>query len=128
MKNKGILIGTMMVVFVLTIFAVDVVSPSKSLVKNLEKGKQMPSVKVDDLMLGNAYYTRMEIADFPQKVKSAVLTKYVAFSIDEVFCEYEDIYKLILKNGNNKLITFYTSEGEYLSQQMIEPRQVVAWN
>lgn len=78
MKNKGILIGTMMVVFVLTIFAVDVVSPSKSLVKNLEKGKQMPSVKVDDLMLGNAYYIRMEIAGLTPKSEVSC--------IDEICC------------------------------------------
>ena len=53
--------------------------------------------------------------ELPQAVKSAVISKYVAYAI-----------KLILKGDRNKLIVYYTADGEYLSQETVKTVQMVA--
>ena len=36
------------------------------------------------------------------------------------------VYKLILKGDRNKLIVYYTADGEYLSQETVKTVQMVA--
>ena len=40
--------------------------------------------------------------------------------------EENSVYKLILKGDRNKLIVYYTADGEYLSQETVKTVQMVA--
>ena len=59
-------------------------------------------------------------------VKSAVISKYVAYAIEQFSFEENSVYKLILKGDRNKLIVYYTADGEYLSQETVKTVQMVA--
>lgn len=64
--------------------------------------------------------------ELPQAVKSAVISKYVAYAIEQFSFEENSVYKLILKGDRNKLIVYYTADGEYLSQETVKTVQMVA--
>lgn len=93
--------------FALSAFAIDLVPTSASLLREVEKKNEMR-------------------IDLPQAVKSAVISKYVAYAIERFSLEENSVYKLILKSGRNKLIVYYTADGEYLSQEVIKAVQMVA--
>lgn len=134
MKNTGksILIGAVAGTILCSAFAFNVVSTSESMARGLEykeavKAAQLPEGEVY-FALGDDTYTRIEIAALPQALRSAVMTRYVAYSIAEAYKDHDNIYKLVLKNEVGKMITYYNGVGEYLSEETIKPVQMVALN
>ena len=109
MKNIKRTLWTASVVgaFTLSAFAVDLVPTSESLLQKVEKKNEVRT-------------------ELPQAVKSAVISKYVAYAIEQFFFEENSVYKLILKGDRNKLIVYYTADGEYLSQETVKTVQMVA--
>ena len=105
MKNikRTLWIAIVVGAFTLSAFAVDLVPTSESLLQKVE--------------------IRTEL---PQAVKSAVISKYVAYAIEQFSFEENSVYKLILKGDRNKLIVYYTADGEYLSQETVKTVQMVA--
>ena len=108
MKNikRTLWIAIVVGAFTLSAFAVDLVPTSESLLQKVEKNE-----------------VRTEL---PQAVKSAVISKYVAYAIEQFSFEENSVYKLILKGDRNKLIVYYTADGEYLSQETVKTVQMVA--
>ena len=109
MKNIKRTLWTAIVVgaFTLSAFAVDLVPTSESLLQKVEKKNEVRT-------------------ELPQAVKSAVLSKYVAYAIEQFSFEENSVYKLILKGDRNKWIGYYTADGEYLSQETVKTVQMVA--
>lgn len=87
--------------------AVDLVPTSESLLQKVEKKNEVRT-------------------ELPQAVKSAVISKYVAYAIEQFSFEENSVYKLILKGDRNKLIVYYTADGEYLRQETVKTVQMVA--
>ena len=104
MKNikRTLWIAIVVGAFTLSAFAVDLVPTSESLLQNEVR------------------------TELPQAVKSAVISKYVAYAIEQFSFEENSVYKLILKGDRNKLIVYYTADGEYLSQETVKTVQMVA--
>ena len=109
MKNIKRTLWTAIVVgaFTLSAFSVDLGPTSESLLQKVEKKNEVRT-------------------ELPQAVKSAVISKYVAYAIEQFFFEENSVYKLILKGDRNKLIVYYTADGEYLSQETVKTVQMVA--
>lgn len=105
--KRTLWIATVVGAFTLSAFAIDLVPTSASLLRKVEKKNEVWS-------------------DLPQAVKSAVISKYVAYAIEQFSLEDNSVYKLILKSGWNKLIVYYTADGEYLSQETVKTAQMVA--
>ena len=105
MKNikRTLWIAIVVGAFTLSAFAVD----SESLLQKVEKKNEVRT-------------------ELPQAVKSAVISKYVAYAIEQFSFEENSVYKLILKGDRNKLIVYYTADGEYLSQETVKTVQMVA--
>ena len=109
MKNikRTLWIAIVVGAFTLSAFAVDLVPTSESLLQKVEKKNEVRT-------------------ELPQAVKSAVISKYVAYAIEQFSFEENSVYKLILKGDRNKLIVYYTADGEYLSQETVKTVQMVA--
>ena len=128
MKNikRTLWIAIVVGAFTLSAFAVDLVPTSESLLQKVEKKNEVRT-------------------ELPQAVKSAVISKYVAYAIEQFSFEENSVYKLILKGDQfiaiafqnqfinrilkgdrNKLIVYYTADGEYLSQETVKTVQMVA--
>lgn len=134
MKNtgKGILIGAIAGTFLFSAFAFNLVSPSESISKGLDYKEVVGSERLPEgevhFVLGDDTYARIEVSALPQAVRSAAMTRYVAYSITEAFRDHDDIYKLVLKSGNGNMITYYNGVGEHLGQETIKSVQIVALN
>lgn len=127
--GKNTLVAVAVGVVIFSAFAFKVVPTSESMSKGLEKKRTIENVIPAGeirFALGDETYTKVEIDDLPQVVKSAVIIKYVAYSIDEVYRDHDDTYKVVLKNGLGKLITYYDASGEHLKQETVKPVQIVA--
>lgn len=122
--RKNTWVAVVLGIFTLSVFVIDIVPTSESMVKELkirEKAKNQSPVCGTDKG-GNA----VALADLPQAVKSAVISKYIAYSMEDISRDQQGIYRIVLKNENARLITYYTAEGEYLRQEAVKPVQMVA--
>lgn len=127
--RKNTLVAAAVGAVIFSAFAFKVVPTSESMSKGLEKKRTIENVIPAGeirFALGDETYTKVGIDDLPQVVKSAVITKYVAYSIDEVYRDHDDTYKVVLKNGPGKLITYYDASGDHLKQETVKPVQIVA--
>lgn len=131
MKNlkKNILVILAIVSFLFLSFAIELVPSSAKVLengirKNTEQ-KGLQPIETYFMQNGNTY-GRIAIVDIPQAIRSAVLSKYVAYSIDDVFQDKADSYKLILKNGKNKLVVYYSEDGVFLKHEKVKVAEMVA--
>lgn len=122
--GKNIWAALLLGIFTLSVFVIDIVPTSESMIKELkirEKAKNKPQVcgtcKGENAVV---------LGDLPQVVKSAVISKYIAYSMENISRDQQGIYRIVLKNENARLITYYTEEGEYLRQEAVKPVQMVA--
>ncbi len=126
--NRNILITTVVAAVVLVAFAVDIVPSSESLSQKMEKKELVQAVNFlenDALSMKIDNYVKISISELPQTVKSAVISKYVAYSIEQVFQAGNTVFRLVLKDKQKKLVVYYTADGEYLSQEVLENIQLV---
>lgn len=63
-------------------------------------------------------YNKMERTEIPRSIKSAVISKYAAYALEEAYKGSDNSYKLILKNGERKITVFYNEAGEYMKEEM----------
>ena len=92
----------------LLVVPVDFVSArSLSVVK--VNGTELKSVV---LAQENVFFSRIDLGDVPQIVKSAVAVKYAAYRIGESYIGSDNTYKLIIENGKTKLTVVYRKSGE----------------
>lgn len=127
MENRGKNIWGLLALMALTLsfFAMDIVPSSESMAKGLEKRQIRKTVVGGTSYFAGENVICCGIEDLPQRVKSAVIGKYVAYSIDRIFRESNDVFKIVLKNQYSRLITYYSGEGEFLKQDVMEPVRIV---
>lgn len=127
MENRGKNIWGLFALTALTlsVFAMDIVPSSKSMAKELEKRQIRKTVVAGANYFAGENVSCCSIEDLPQRVKSAVIGKYVAYSIDRIFRESNDVFKIVLKNQYSRLNTYYSGEGEFLKQDVVEPVRMV---
>lgn len=120
-NKKHILVIVLLGLSVLLAFTVNVVTPSETMVNKLLNQNS------DKKWIYPAYIIKQGvlIENVPQAVKSAVISKYAAYVIHQVYEEENDVYKLVLKNDQLRLIAYYTADGEYLRQEIVKPVQMV---
>lgn len=133
MKNRGkdILVAAIVGIFILATLSIDIVPSSEAMAKKIVKREAVKNNVFSNntyFTMGQSTDTKIDLADLPQAVKSAVLEKYVAYSIDEVFCDVDGFYRLVLKNGDTRLMTFYAENGEYLRHEVLKSVKMVALN
>lgn len=62
-------------------------------------------------------YTKIEVGEIPQAVKTAVADKYSAYTTDEAYKGSDNTYKLILKKDESKLTVYYSESGEFKKEE-----------
>lgn len=123
--GKSFLVAIGIGAFVLSAFVIDIVPTSESMARNLTKKDRNTEISSVNTGIQNQEYAKIGLVDLPQVVKSAVISKYIAYSIEEVFQNNED-YKIILKSDMARLIVYYDGVGEYLKQEVVKPVQLVS--
>lgn len=122
--KKNIGIAVVLGIFILSVFLTDIVPTSESIAKDL---------KINERLNNHPEISRMSekengivLSDLPQVVKSAVISKYIAYSMETISREQESVFRIVLKNESSRLVVYYTEEGEYLRQEAVKPVQMVA--
>lgn len=123
--GKSLLVAVGIGAIVLSAFVIDIVPTSESMARCLTKKERNTKISSINTGIHHQEYAEIELVDLPQVVKSAVISKYIAYSIDEVFQNNED-YKIILKSDRSRLIVYYDGVGEYLKQELVKPVQLVS--
>lgn len=131
MKNikQNIAVALIAGIFTFSAFAVDIVPSSESRAKMIPPKAKVSAVKQDKVVsypLKEYFGEEVEIAELPQALKSAVISKFVAFSIEKAFMNEGNTYCLTLKNGTSRRIAYYKEDGEYLKQEAVKEIQLVA--
>lgn len=62
-------------------------------------------------------YTKIEVADVPEKVATAVAAKYEGYTIDEASKGSDNSYKLVIKKEDAKLTVYFNEAGEFLKEE-----------
>lgn len=123
--GKSFLVAVGIGAFVLSAFVIDIVPTSESLARSLTKKDRNTEISSVYTGIQNQEDAKIGLVDLPQVVKSAVISKYIAYSIEEVF-QHNEEYKIILKSDMARLIVYYDSVGEYLKQEVVKPVQLVS--
>lgn len=125
MKNAGknIMVALLAGIFIFSAFSIDIVSLSATEILKHETKTENAAVKSANIglrFLGDIEGSDVEIAGIPQKIKSAVISKFVAYSLEGAFLGKDGVYRLVLKNGSSRRIAYYAEDGEYLKQETIK--------
>ncbi len=70
-------------------------------------------------------YAKIEVADVPEVVKSAVAAKYAAYVTDEAYKGSDNSYKLVLKKEKAKLVVYYSETGQFQKEEAVKETQSV---
>lgn len=120
MKNIGKGMMTTVIVAILTVgaFVVDIVPTSATILKRhaIEAGR-WSALRI---------YTETGVNSLPQGIKSAVISKYIAYCIHHVSVDENGVYKITLKNEHSRLRVYYDKDGEFLKQEQLKPVQMIA--
>lgn len=120
MKNIGKSIMTTVCIAILTVcaFVIDIVPTSATILKrHAIEAERRPA-------LGT--YAETGVNSLPLGIKSAVISKYIAYCIHHVSADENGVYKITLKNEHSGLRVYYDKDGEFLKQEQLKPVQVVA--
>lgn len=123
MKN---LVKTMVVMAGFGLFSLSasasVTAVQDTVVKDTLK-KEVPTVLylADD----EVTYSKIEVAEVPEVVKTAVAAKYAAYVTDEAFKGSDNSYKLVLKRDEKKLTVYYSESGEFQKEETCTAAQAV---
>ncbi len=125
MKNMGknMMVAFLAGVFIFSAFSINIESLSATEISKHKTKTGNAAVKSANIglrFLGNIDGRSMEIAGIPQKIKSAVISKFVAYSIEDAFLGEDGIYRLVLKNESSRRIAYYAEDGEYLKQETVK--------
>lgn len=85
------------------------------------------SKNVEVLAQNQVRFVRVELSAVPQIVKSEVAIKYAAYRIGESYRGSDDTYKLIIENGNSKLILIYHKNGQCVKGDSQSAWKKVMW-
>ncbi len=121
--KKNIGIAVVLGIFILSVFLTDIVPTSESIAKDLKINERLNNHPEISRMSGKE--NGIVLSDLPQ-VKSAVISKYIAYSMETISREQESVFRIVLKNESSRLVVYYTEEGEYLRQEAVKPVQMVA--
>ena len=113
-------------IFTFSAFIIDIVPSSETRAKMIPSRTKVVRVAQERMTSCPARGEKVGIDELPQAVKSAVISRFVAFSIEEAFRGKEDTYCLILKNGTSKRKAYYKEDGEYLKQEAVKEVQLVS--
>lgn len=122
--KKNIGIAVVLGIFILSVFLTDIVPTSESIAKDLKINERLNNHPEISRMSGKE--NGIVLSDLPQVVKSAVISKYIAYSMETISREQESVFQIVLKNESSRLVVYYTEEGEYLRQEAVKPVQMVA--
>lgn len=122
--KKNIGIAVVLGIFILSVFLTDIVPTSESIAKDLKINERLNNHPEISWMSGKE--NGIVLSDLPQVVKSAVISKYIAYSMETISREQESVFRIVLKNESSRLVVYYTEEGEYLRQEAVKPVQMVA--
>lgn len=61
-------------------------------------------------------YTKVEVAEVPQKLATAVAAKYEGYAIEEAAKGSDNSYKLVIKKEDAKLTVYFNEAGEFLKE------------
>lgn len=127
--NKNVWITAALGMFAFSVYAIDIVPTSASVARKMAvrnaSVKPAEAAPADFLKAYNVP-VKMEVSSLPKAVKSAVMTKYVAYAIAEAYRENDGTFRLILKNGDSKIMSYYSESGKYLKQEIMKTVQMVA--
>lgn len=70
-------------------------------------------------------YTKVEVAEVPEKVSVAVAAKYEGYAIEEAAKGSDNNYKLIIKKEDAKLTVYFSEAGEFLKEETAEAEGTV---
>ena len=62
-------------------------------------------------------YTKIEIAEVPEKVAAAVTAKYEGYTTKEAAKGSDNSYKLIIEKGDSTLTVYFNEAGEFLKEE-----------
>ena len=122
--KKNIGIAVVLGIFILSVFLTDIVPTSESIAKDLKINERLNNHPEISRMSGKE--NGIVLSDLPQVVKSAVISKYIAYSMETISREQESVFRIVLKNESSRLVVYYTEEGDYLRQEAVKPVQMVA--
>ena len=61
-------------------------------------------------------YTKIEVAEVPEKVAAAVTAKYEGYTTKEAAKGSDNSYKLIIEKGDSTLTVYFNEAGEFLNE------------
>ena len=62
-------------------------------------------------------YTKIEVAEVPEKVAAAVTAKYEGYTTKEAAKGSDNSYKLIIEKGDSTLTVYFNEAGEFLKEE-----------
>lgn len=72
-------------------------------------------------------YTGIAMTDVPRHIRSSVATKYAAYVLTEAYQGLDRSYKLVLRNGADKLTVYHNEDGEYMKEKTARTGQTFAY-
>lgn len=96
---------------------------SQDTIKKDTLKKDAPAVLC--LAADDVTYSKVEVADVPEAVKSAVTAKYADYSIGEAYKGSDNSYKLVIKKEEAKLTVYYNEAGEFQKEEASKEVQTV---
>lgn len=75
------------------------------------------------LASGEITYSKIEVKEVPQLIKTAVAGKYAAYTPDEAYKGSDGTFKLVLKREEKKLTVYYSESGEFKKEEAVEKTQ-----
>lgn len=77
------------------------------------------------LVSGEIIYSKIEVNEVPQLIKTAVAGKYAAYTTEEAYKGSDGTYKLVLKREEKKLTVYYSENGEFKKEEAVEKTQKI---
>ena len=69
----------------------------------------------------NVKYTEITTDQVPEAVSKAVAKDYAGFKTDQAFKGDDGTYKLAISKGTDKLVLFYSANGELIKSEKANP-------
>lgn len=82
-----------------------------------EKGYRGERRSSDAIGSGKVTYTKIEVAEVPEKVAAAVTAKYEGYTTKEAAKGSDNSYKLIIEKGDSTLTVYFNEAGEFLKEE-----------
>lgn len=65
-------------------------------------------------------YTKIEVAEVPEKVATAVAAKYEGYAIEEASKGSDNSYKLVIKKDDLTLTVYFNESGEFQKEDAVK--------